>query len=54
MAFIVASLTKLYPDLNVQWLPGMLYPFVTLFREDAIAAFEICLTFLLNWLRPIF
>jgi hypothetical protein len=54
VAFIVASLTKLYPDLNVQWLPGMLYPFVTLFREDAIAAFEICLTFLLNWLRPIF
>jgi hypothetical protein len=32
VAFIVASLTRLYPDLSVQWLPGMIYPFVMLFR----------------------
>lgn len=50
----MASLTRLYPDLAVQWLPGMLYPFVMLFREDAIAAFEISLTFVINWLKPFF
>jgi hypothetical protein len=32
----------------------MIYPFVMLFREDAIAAFEISLTFVVNWLRPVF
>lgn len=50
----MASLTRLYPDLAVQWLPGMIYPFVMLFKEDAIAAFEISLSFVVNWLRPIF
>jgi hypothetical protein len=38
----------------VQWLPGIIYPFVMLFKEDAIAAFEISLTFVVNWFRPLF
>ena len=54
VSFIVSSFTKLYPDLAIQWLPGIIYPFVILFKEDAIAAFEISLTFIVNWFRPIF
>ena len=54
VAFIVSAICKLYPDLGNQWLPGLIYPFVTLFKEDAIASFEVSLTFILNWFRPIF
>ena len=54
VSFIVAALTRLYPDLGNQWLPGLVYPFVRLFKEDAIAAFQVSLTFILNWFRPIF
>lgn len=54
VAFIVSALGRLYPDLGNQWLPGLIHPFVKLFKEDAIAAFETSLTFLLNWFRPIF
>ena len=54
VAFIVSAICRLYPDLGNQWLPGLIYPFVRLFREDAIAAFEVSLTFILNWFRPMF
>lgn len=54
VAFIVSAFCRLYPDLGNQWLPGMIYPFVRLFKSDAIAAFEVSLTFILNWLRPLF
>lgn len=54
VAFIVSAFCKLYPDLGNQWLPGLIYPFVRLFKEDAIAAFEVSLTFVLNWFRPMF
>jgi hypothetical protein len=54
VAFIVSAFSRLYPDLGNQWLPGLIHPFVRLFKEDAIAAFEMSLTFLLNWFRPIF
>jgi hypothetical protein len=54
VAFIVSAFTRLYPDLGNQWLPGLIYPFVRLFKEDAIAAFEVSLSFLLNWFRPLF
>ena len=54
VAFIVSAICKLYPDLGNQWLPGLIYPFVRLFRQDAIAAFEVSLTFIMNWFRPIF
>ena len=30
-SFIVNALTKLYPSLGNQWLPGLIYPFVKLF-----------------------
>jgi hypothetical protein len=54
VSFIVSAFVKLYPDLGNQWLPGLIHPFVKLFKEDAIAGFEISLTFLVNWFRPIF
>lgn len=54
VAFIVSAFCKLYPDLGNQWLPGLIHPFVKLFKEDAIAAFEVSLTFILNWFRPMF
>lgn len=53
-AFIVNALVKLYPSLGVQWLPGLVYPFVKLFEEDSIMCFESSLTFLLNWYQPLF
>jgi hypothetical protein len=54
VSFITSAFVKLYPDLNIQWLPGLIHPFVILFKNDAIAAFEISLTFLMNWLKPLF
>lgn len=54
VSFIVAAFTRLYPDLGNQWLPGLIHPFVKLFKEDAIAGFEVSLSFLLNWYHPIF
>ena len=54
VAFIVSALCRLYPDLANQWLPGLIFPFVKLFKEDAIAAFEVSMTFIFNWLKPIF
>lgn len=53
-AFIVNALTKLYPSLGNQWLPGIIYPFVKLFEEDSIMCFESSLTFLMNWYQPVF
>jgi hypothetical protein len=54
ISFIVSALQRLYPDLGIQWLPGLIHPFVKLFREDAIASFEISLTVLINWCQPLF
>lgn len=54
VAFIVSAFTRLYPDLNNQWLPGLIHPFAMLFKEDAIVCFELSLTMLLNWLLPVF
>lgn len=46
---IVGCLSSHYPDLRIQWLPGIIYPFVKLFPKDALTQFEISLTYLTNW-----
>ncbi len=53
-AFIVHALSTLYPSLNNQWLPGLIFPFVKLFEEDSIVCFEVALTFLMNWYQPVY
>ena len=32
VAFTVSAIGRLYPDLKNQWLPGLVHPFVVLFR----------------------
>lgn len=32
VSYITKCLTVLYPELNNQWTPGMIYPFVRLFK----------------------
>lgn len=46
---LVATIIKLNPSLNIQWLPGIVYPFAKLFKKDLLAQFEIALTFIYNW-----
>lgn len=36
---LVATIIKLDPSLNVQWLPGIVYPFAKLFKKDLLAQF---------------
>jgi len=36
---VVNTLCSYYPDLKVQWLPGIVYPFVKLFPKDSLGQF---------------
>lgn len=47
-------LSSAYSDLRIQWLPGVVYPFVKLFPKDSLTQFEISLTYLANWCAPWF
>lgn len=35
----VGCISASYPDLRIQWLPGIIYPFVRLFPKDSLAQF---------------
>lgn len=39
VAFITEALIKLYPDLQIQWLPSIIHPFIKMFQEDCLFGF---------------